>query len=110
MNSIPSLILWSEQRFLCPGYLFAPMQKSGHPPCFYSIAVSYTHLLCLRHTSLPQTPLHKVPEQGIQHGAQRNENQHAKNAQEAAAQGHGGQHPDGGQAYGEAYYMGICLL
>lgn len=27
MNSIPSLILWSEQRFLCPGYLFAPMQK-----------------------------------------------------------------------------------
>lgn len=27
MNSIPSLILWSEQRFLCPGHLFAPMQK-----------------------------------------------------------------------------------
>lgn len=61
----------------------------------------------IRNVLLHQLVLDKSAEQGIEHGAERNEEQHACNAHEFAAQGHGGQHPDRGKPHRRAYHVGI---
>ena len=48
-----------------------------------------------------------IPEQGVGHGGQGDEEDHAGHAHEAPAHAHRGQDPDGGQAHRGAHHMGI---
>ena len=54
-----------------------------------------------------QPPVDELAEERIQDGGQRDEHQHTHDAHQAPADADRRQHPDGRQAYGGAYYMGV---
>ena len=63
--------------------------------------------LLRRDIPLLQPTVGELPEQGVQHGGQRNHQQHSPNAQQLAADAHRHQHPHSRQTHGGTHHSGV---